>query len=198
MRPVYFPFHFAPPLLHESNQKAENFSWKTEKEIDKKVKIWLLSWIWSLSISLSLPGVDQKNWKTIVLFHLKKKKWGRKGKISQSLWLQGQLHTCTHSSIKSAWCYISVCSAAVQLYGWRHKPVNSGFIARSARCTVQELKHTSLCHQPKRPHQGFPLLLSQFSHLIDSCSHTVSAMASLCDFFAFDKDGIVYNNIHVS
>ena len=100
--------------------------------------------------------------------------------------------------LKYVWCYISVCIGAVVLYRLRHKPVNSGFIARSARCTAQELKHTSLCHQPKRPHQGFPLLLSQFSHLIDSCSHTVSTMASLCEFFAFDKGGIVYNNIHVS
>lgn len=171
--------------------------WETEKEMDEEIKRQFLSWIWSLSISLSLQGVDQKDWKTTVLFHLKKK-LGRKEKLSVSPWLQGQLHTCMHRSIKYVWCCISVCSGAVVLYRRRHKPVNSGFIARSARCTVQELKHTSLCHQPKRPGQGFPLLLSQSSHLIDSCSHTLSATASLCEFFAFDKDAIVYNNVHVS
>lgn len=131
-------------------------------------------------------------------FSFKKKKLGRKEKLSVSPRLQGQLHTCMHRSIKYVWCCISLCSGAVVLYRRRHKPVNSGFIARSARCTVQELKHTSLCHQPKRPGQGFSPLLSQSSHLIDSCSHTLSATASLCEFFAFDKDAIVYNNVRVS
>lgn len=199
MRPIYFPFHFGPLWLHEPNQKAESFSMGNWKGIDKKVKIQLVSWIWSLSVCMALPRIDWKDWEaTGCSFSLKKKKRRRKEKCSLPLCLWGQLHTLIHRSVKYVWCYTSVCSGAMVLYKQRHKPVNLGFIARSARSTVQELKHTSLCHQPKRPREGLPLLLSQCLHLIDSCSHIVSAMATLYEFVAFDKDGIVYNNVHVS
>lgn len=111
-----------------------------------------------------------------------KKKWRRKEKLSVSMWLQRQSNTCMHRSIKYVWYNVLVCSGAVVLYRQSHKPVNLGFIDRRARCNVQELKHTSLCHQSKRPHQGSPVMLSQFSHWIDTCSQTIGAMASLYDF----------------
>lgn len=53
----------------------------------------------SLSISLPLTGVDEKVWMTTVLFHLKKK-WRKKEKLSESLWLQGQLHIHIHKKYK--------------------------------------------------------------------------------------------------